>query len=205
MIRLARSGLSLAVASLLAACGGGEEAMPSERDPCSIRVQPGPGDQARLQTALIQAGPGSTICLASGTFHLSEELSSSVPGITLRGSGSDATILDFKGQEPGGSGLFITGDDFRAERLAIRNTGGDGLRLVGADNVALDRLAITWDPASVPAEGSHAIHLLSCTNARISGSVIEGVAGAGIHAEAGSDVTLRANLLRGESSVQIDD
>lgn len=205
MTYFARTGLSLAVAGLLAACGSGEEVASSGRDPCSHRLPPGGDDQARLQTALIQAGPGSTLCLEAGTFHLHEELSSSVPGITLRGMGPGRTILDFAGQEPGGSGLFVTGDDFRILGLSIRNTGGDALRLVATDNVSLENLVIGWDEPLAPAEGSHAIHLLSSTNAKIRGSVIEGVGGAGIHAEAGSDVTLRGNVLRGESSVQIDD
>lgn len=205
MTCLARSGLSLAVATLLAACGGGEEAAPSGRDPCSIRLQPGGDDQARLQMALIQAGPGATLCLDSGTFHLREELSSSVPGVTLRGRGKGSTILDFSGQEPGGSGLFVTGDDFRAVGFSIRNTGGDALRVVGADNVSLEGLEVGWNGPFAPAEGSHAIHLLSCTNARIERSVVQGVGGAGIHAEAGSYVSLRGNILKGESSIQIDD
>lgn len=205
MKHLARTGLSLAVAGLLAACGGGEDVAPSGRDPCSVRILPGGDDQARLQTALIQAGPGSTLCLGAGTFHLREELSSSVPGITLRGSGPGITTLDFSGQEPGGSGLFVTGDDFRATGFSIRNTGGDAFRLVEADNVSLEKLMIGWDEPLTPAEGSHAIHLLSSTNATIRGSIIDGVGGAGIHAEAGSEVSLRGNILRGESSVQIDE
>lgn len=192
---------SIAAICLLAACGGNEADL-RDRDPCSARIAPSGGDdQVRLQSALYQAGTGATLCLESGTFHLREELSLGVPGITLRGE--RGTLLDFAGQEPGGSGLFVTGDDIRVDRLAVRNTGGDAVRVVGADNVALRRLSVGWDDGLAPAEGSQAISLLASSNASVSATVIDGIGGAGIRADGLSDVRLRGNVLRGESSVLI--
>src|SRR5689334_2814291 len=67
-------------------------------------LAPGDDDQTAVQTALIEAQPGSTICLGAGTFSFTTELSLDVDGVTLSGAGQGKTILDFSGQDTGGNG-----------------------------------------------------------------------------------------------------
>ena len=66
------------------------------------RVEPGEGAGERLQEALILAAPGDVIELGEGRFALTDGLSLDVDGVTVRGAGMAASILDFTGQQGAG-------------------------------------------------------------------------------------------------------
>ena len=77
----------------------------------TLEVAAGDGAQTRLQEALILAKPGDVVQLGAGRFALTDGLSLDVKGVTVRGMGMDATVLDFTGQKGAGEGLLVTSDD----------------------------------------------------------------------------------------------
>ena len=99
--------------SLTLACAG-----PSGDSGAGI-IEAGPDAQETIQTALLLAEPGSVIELAAGRFDLNGSLSLDVANVTIRGAGSDQTILDFTNQEAGTGG----------EGIALQAT-GDGRRVL---------------------------------------------------------------------------
>src|SRR5688572_14837044 len=93
---------------LLCACGDGT----TDDRVCTTHVGPSSDDDTAVQTALIEAEPGDTVCLDSGTFTFRGEISLSVNDVTILGLGKTETILDFAMQDLGGNGLRVTADDF---------------------------------------------------------------------------------------------
>src|SRR6476660_847961 len=76
----------------------------------TIKVEAGVGAQEKLQEALILAKPGDIVELGAGRFTLTDGLSLDANGVTVKGAGMDATVLDFTGQLGAGEGLLVTGD-----------------------------------------------------------------------------------------------
>ena len=68
----------------------------------TIEVAAGERAQQRLQEALILAQPGDEVRLGAGRFALTDGLSLDVKGVTLRGAGMEASVLDFSGQQGSG-------------------------------------------------------------------------------------------------------
>ncbi len=94
---------------------------------CDQLIEPGEDDHGLIQTALIEAEAGTTVCLAEGTFTFETELSISVDGLTLKGAGQDLTILDFSAQDLGANGIHVTSDGVTVEAFTVMDTPGDGI------------------------------------------------------------------------------
>ena len=129
----------------------------------TIDVAPGEGAQARLQEALIVAQPGDVVQLAAGRYVLTDGLSLDVDGVTLRGAGMDASVLDFTGQQGAGEGLLVTSDQVTLRDFAVENTKGDGIKSKGADNVVYYRVRVTWTGGPKETNGAYGIYPVSST------------------------------------------
>ena len=57
------------------------------------------------------------------------------------GRGPDKTILTFKGQTAGGQGIEATGNNFTLEGLAVEDTAGNAVKVLGARNVTRSNLS----------------------------------------------------------------
>ena len=90
----------------------------------TISVAPGDGAQERLQEALILAEPGDEIVLETGRFDLTDGLSLDVDGVTVRGAGMHASVLDFSGQQGAGEGLLVTSDGVTLRDFGMENPRG---------------------------------------------------------------------------------
>ncbi|NCP12520.1 MAG: hypothetical protein GW859_11370, partial [Sphingomonadales bacterium] len=110
----------------------------------TISVAPGEGAQERLQEALIVAQPGDTVELGAGRFVLTDGLSLDVDGVTVKGAGQDASVLDFTGQLAAGEGLLVTSDNVTLRDFAVENSKGDGIKSKGADNIVYARVRVEW-------------------------------------------------------------
>ena len=110
----------IALSLLLTACGESEAPPAANLD-----------FQKQLQTQLIKAKPGEVVEIPAGTWQLDRSLSLKVSGVTLRGAGMDQSILNFKGQKSGAEGLLVNASDFTIEDLALEDTKGDALKVVG--------------------------------------------------------------------------
>ncbi len=74
---------------------------PSEPTSSKVKVtkiEAGPDAQKQAQTALIEAKPGEVIEFGEGKFEFNSTLSCDVSDITIRGQGTDKTILSFAGK-----------------------------------------------------------------------------------------------------------
>jgi len=187
----------LALLAVGAACG--EDATGEDRpaaESCTVTLEPSADDQTNVQTAFIEAAAGSTICFADGTYTFTDELSLTVPGITLRGIG-DAVVFDFAGQEAGANGLNVTGDDFTIENFTIKNSPGDGIRVSDADGVTFRKLRVSWDAGSVTENGAYAIYPLGCSNVLVEDCEVSGASDAGIYVGQSSNIIVRRNRVHG--------
>jgi parallel beta-helix repeat protein len=157
----------------------------------TIEVAGGEGAQARLQEALIVAAPGDVVQLAAGRFILTDGLSLDVKGVTVRGAGMDATVLDFTGQQGSGEGLLVTSDDVVLRDFAVENSKGDGIKSKGADNIVYFRVRVAWTGGPKETNGAYGIYPVSSTGVLVDGCKVSGASDAGIYVGQSKDITVR--------------
>ncbi len=157
-------------------------------------VSPGEGAQERLQEALILAQPGDEVVLKAGRYALTDGLSLDVDGVTLRGAGTDDTVLDFTAQQGAGEGLLVTSDNVTLRDFAMENPKGDGIKSKGADNIVYHRLQVTWTNGPDAANGAYAIYPVESTGVLVDGVIVSGASDAGIYVGQSSKITVRNSI-----------
>jgi len=160
-----------------------------------IPVAAGENAQARLQEALILAEPGDVVELGAGRFVLTDGLSLDVKGVTVRGAGMDATVLDFSGQKGAGEGLLVTSDEVTLRDFAVENTKGDGIKSKGADNIVYYRVRVTWTGGPKTTNGAYGIYPVSSTGVLVDGCKVSGASDAGIYVGQSKAITVRYNYV----------
>ncbi|NOU04400.1 MAG: hypothetical protein HOO94_12190 [Novosphingobium sp.] len=161
----------------------------------TLDVPAGDGAQARLQEALIVAEPGDVVQLGAGRFVLSDGLSLDVRGVTVRGAGMDATVLDFSGQKGAGEGLLVTAHDVTLRDFAVENTKGDGIKSKGANNIVYYRLRVTWTGGPKETNGAYGLYPVSSTGVLVDGCKVSGASDAGIYVGQSKAITVRYNYV----------
>jgi parallel beta-helix repeat protein len=161
----------------------------------TIDVAAGEGAQTRLQEALILAQPGDVVQLAAGRFVLNDGLSLDAKGVTVRGAGMDATVLDFSGQKGAGEGLLITSGDVTVRDFAVENPHGDGIKSKGADNVIYYRVRVTWTGGPNEKNGAYGIYPVASTGVLIDSCKVSGASDAGIYVGQSKGITVRYNYV----------
>ncbi|OBV11446.1 parallel beta-helix domain-containing protein [Erythrobacter dokdonensis] len=159
-------------------------------------IAPGEGAQERLQEALILAEPGDEIVLEAGRFVLTDGLSLDVDGVTVRGAGMDASVLDFTGQMGAGEGLLVTSDNVTLRDFALENTKGDGIKSKGADNIVYHAIRVEWTGGPKETNGAYGIYPVESTGVLVTGSKVSGASDAGIYVGQSRDITVRGNLVQ---------
>ena len=157
-------------------------------------VAPGDGAQERLQEALILAEPGDEVVLAAGRYALTDGLSLDVDGVTVRGAGMDATVLDFTGQQGAGEGLLVTSDKVTLRDFALENPKGDGVKSKGADDIVYHRIRVTWTGGPLESNGAYGIYPVESTGVLIDGVKVSGASDAGIYVGQSRRITVRNSL-----------
>jgi parallel beta-helix repeat protein len=180
MNALARLSTCALLALFAAACSD-EEVPPGGDADCTATLTPGADDQTTVQTALIQASAGDTLCFAAGTFTFQSELSLTASDVTLRGAGLDETVLDFAGQTVGGNGMVITGDRVTVESLTAKNTPGDGIRATDVEDITFRDVAVRWDAAGSTDNGAYGLYPVGSSGVRIENCIVNGARDAGIY------------------------
>ena len=184
--------LSLLTALLLfssLACGG-----PSADSGAGV-IEAGPDAQERVQTALLLAQPGSVVELGAGRFELNGSLSLDVANVTIRGAGSDQTILDFANQEAGtgGEGILATSDGFTIENLSVENTRGDAIKVLGANGVVFRSVRVDWPGTPRTENGAYGLYPVQCKDVLIEDSEVRGASDAGIYVGQSENIIVRRN------------
>lgn len=153
----------------------------SDLKPRTIELSPSSNVHRQLQTLLIEAVPGDTIVLSEGTFLLKRSLDVSVDNITIRGAGSDQTVLSFKGQLSGGQGIRATGNNLVMEGFAVEDTSGNAIKVNGARNVTFRDVRTEWTGPPLSSNGAYGIYPVQCQNVLLEGCSAYGASDAGIY------------------------
>ena len=157
-------------------------------------MAPGEGAQERLQEALILAEPGDEIVLEAGRFALTDGLSLDIDGVTVRGAGMHASVLDFSGQEGAGEGLLVTSDGVTLRDFGMENPKGDGIKSKGADNIVYHGVRVTWTNGPASTNGAYAIYPVESTGVLIDRVEVSGASDAGIYVGQSSKITVRNSV-----------
>ena len=161
----------------------------------TIAVAAGEGAQTRLQEALILAQPGDVVALGAGRFVLNDGLSLDADGVTVRGAGLQATVLDFSGQLGAGEGLLVTSDGVTLRDFAVENTKGDGIKSKGADNIVYYRVRVSWSGGPKETNGAYGIYPVASTGVLVDGCEVSGASDAGIYVGQSKAITVRYNYV----------
>lgn len=160
----------------------------------TIAVAAGADAQRRLQEALIVAEPGDVVELGAGRFVLTDGLSLDVNGVTLRGAGMEASVLDFTGQKGAGEGLLVTSDQVTLRDFAVENPKGDGIKSKGADDIVYYRVRVTWTGGALTTNGAYGIYPVESTGVLIDGCKVSGASDAGIYVGQSKGITVRYSV-----------
>lgn len=191
--------IGAASAALLTACGS-EEAMPVETgegptiETINGVVLAGEDFEFRLQSALIEADPGSTVTLPEGTFELTDGLSLDIDGVMIQGAGQDKTILSFAGQTGAGEGLLVTSDDVTLKGFTLRDTKGDGIKSKGADRIAFLDLTVEWSGEPDEDNGAYGVYPVESSDVLVDGVTVRGASDAGIYVGQSDNIIVRNSL-----------
>ncbi|MBV7259463.1 parallel beta-helix domain-containing protein [Erythrobacter crassostreae] len=156
-------------------------------------VSAGEGAQERLQEALILAEPGDEVVLEAGRYTLTDGLSLDVDGVTLRGAGMDASILDFTDQAGSGEGLLVTSDNVTLRDFAVENAKGDGIKSKGADQIVYHALRVEWTNGPDASNGAYGIYPVEASNILVQDSYVRGASDAGIYVGQSENIVVRRN------------
>lgn len=163
----------------------------------TIEVTAGPGAAQNLQEALILAEPGDVVQIGPGRIVLSDGLSLDVDGVTVRGAGPNATVLDFHDQQGAGEGLLVTSDDVTLADFAVVDTRGDGIKSKGADRIVYQRVRVEWTGGPKETNGAYGIYPVESSGVLVEESTVSGASDAGIYVGQSRDITVRYNHVFG--------
>ncbi|QDY99944.1 hypothetical protein FQ775_05900 [Nitratireductor mangrovi] len=156
-----------------------------------LRVEPDDDANEKLIEALILAQPGDTVLIAAGRYELTDGLSLDVDDVTVRGEGTDRTVLSFKGQTGAGEGLLVTSDRVVLEDFAVEDTRGDGVKSKGSDQITFRNLRVEWTGGPKAENGAYGVYPVSSKNVLIEGVLVRGASDAGIYVGQSEDIVVR--------------
>lgn len=159
----------------------------------------GDDDTTSVQTALIEAQSGNTVCFCPGDYRFTKELSLTVTDVTVKGLGvsREDVVLDFADQDTGDDGLTVTSDGFTVENLWVKNSPGNGILVTGAEDVVFRNLKVTWDAGSVTENGAYAVYPVSSKRVLIEDTEVVGAADAGLYVGQCEQAIVRNNVVHG--------
>lgn len=188
-----RMGLMAGLGLLLAGCGQGGN------DTAQGLTDADKAFQERLQQQFLDAKPGTVIDIPAGLHKLDRVLTLRADGVTVRGAGSDKSILSFKHQISGPEGMLVYANDFTVEHLAIEDSKGDGLKINDGTNITIRDVRVEWTRGPSLENGAYAIYPVKCKNVLVEDSAAIGSRDAGIYVGQSQDIIVRRN--RAEKNV----
>jgi parallel beta-helix repeat protein len=147
--------------------------------------------QKQLQEQFLDAKPGSVIEIPAGKHPLDRVLTLRANGVTIRGAGSDKSILSFKNEISGPEGMLVYGSDFTIENLSIEDTKGDGLKINDGENITIRGVRVAWTGGSKTTNGAYGIYPVKSRNVLIEDSSSWGASDAGIYVGQSVNVIVR--------------
>lgn len=149
--------------------------------------------QKELQEQFILVEDGGTIELPEGSFLLSKSLSiEGKNNITIKGKGSNKTILSFLGQTEGAEGINATNcKNITLEDFSIQDAKGDNIKLKACENVILRNLNSTWTTGVDSMNGNYGYYPVECKNVLLEKCEVSYCADAGVYVGQSYNVTVR--------------
>ena len=132
--------------------------------------------------------------LAAGRYDLTDGLSLDVDGVTLRGAGMEATIIDFTAQRDAGEGLLVTSDFVTLRDFAVENPKGDGIKSKGADAIVYHKVRVTWTGGPKASNGAYGIYPVESTGILVDNCEVSGASDAGIYVGQSRLITVRDSI-----------
>jgi parallel beta-helix repeat protein len=177
--------------ALAAGCGAGTAPQALSADDAAY--------QQKLQEQFLDAKPGSVIEIPAGRHALDRVLTLRANGVTIRGTGSDKSILSFKNEISGPEGMLVYASDFTIEHLAIEDSKGDGLKVNDGENITIRDVRVEWTGGPKTTNGAYGIYPVKSKNVLIEDSASIGASDAGIYVGQSQNVIVRRN--RAEKNV----
>jgi parallel beta-helix repeat protein len=149
--------------------------------------------QKHLQEQFLDAKAGTVIDIPAGKHALDRVLTLRANGVTIRGAGSDKSILSFKNEISGPEGMLVYGNDFTIEHLAIEDSKGDGLKINDGENITIRDVRVEWTGGPKTTNGAYGIYPVKSKNVLIEDSASIGASDAGIYVGQSQNVIVRRN------------
>jgi parallel beta-helix repeat protein len=155
-------------------------------------IAPGPEVQYELQGRLIEAVPGDVIQLEEGRYELKRQLDMAADNLTIRGRGSEKTILSFEGQVSGSQGIEATGNNLVFEGFAVEDTAGNAIKVLGARNVTFRDVRAEWTGEAKASNGAYGIYPVQCENVLVEHCTVIGSSDAGVYVGQSKNAVVRS-------------
>ena len=159
-----------------------------------IFIEPSDNSQEEVQTALIELSSGDILTLSPGIFVFEDGLSLDVDEVTVRGSGINETILDFKNQMSGAQGLLVTSDRVTLKDFAVTDAKGDAIKVIGAKGINMINLKTEWTGGPKTTNGAYGLYPVESTEVLIDGCVAIGASDAGIYVGQSKNIIVRNSV-----------
>jgi parallel beta-helix repeat protein len=156
--------------------------------------------ESDIAAAFASVQNGDAIVFAPGTYSFTNQLAlGTADNVSILGSGSDQTTLDFQGQKPG------TGDDsvfaqsvknLRFEGFTIKDSPGNGIKTLGVAGITFRSLVVTWT-AMDKTDGAYGLYPVQSTSVLIEHCIVSGASDSGIYVGQSQDIVVRNNEVFG--------
>jgi len=149
--------------------------------------------QKKIQTQLIEAEDGATIEIPEGRFQFDASLSlDGKKNVTIKGAGTDKTILNFKGQISGAEGIKITNAvNITLLDITVQDTKGDGVKAQLVEGITFRNVKAEWTNGGSADNGGYGIYPVQCTNVLIDYCTAIGASDAGIYVGQSKHIIVR--------------
>ncbi len=136
-----------------------------------------------FQEKLILVEDGGTVEFPSGKYLLSKPLSmEGKKNITIKGAGSEKTVLSFLNQTDGADGMLITNcQNVTITGFTIQDAKGNNLKLKGCDGVHIHHMNSTWTTGADTANGNYGYYPVECKNVLMEYNEVSYCADAGVY------------------------
>ncbi|MEE4302483.1 MAG: parallel beta-helix domain-containing protein [Pseudomonadales bacterium] len=169
--------------ALLAGCSPAEQdAAPPLADPAQA-----------LRLALLDVEAGGVVEIPAGRLDFDRGLSLTVDGVTLRGAGSDVSVLSFAGQRAGAEGLLVSADGVTLEGFAVEDAKGDAVKINECADLVIRDVRTEWTGGPSPDNGAYGLYPVQCEGVLIEDSTAIGASDAGIYVGQSRDIVVRRN------------
>jgi parallel beta-helix repeat protein len=168
---------------------------------------PGPEAEQQIQEAMLDVKTGNQICLAEGTFEISNTLTmDNKSNIVITGAGKNLSVISFSSQTGGGDGILITNSSrIVVKDLTILDTQGDGLKFSDSDSIVMKNLIVKWSGEPSAENGAYGLYPVLSSNILIDSSYVFGASDAGIYVGQSDKAIVKRSTAEGNvAGIQIE-